>query len=247
MQANYHTHSKWCRHGVGEIEEYIEEAIRCGFREIAMTEHVPQEGWENSWIPWDQFPAFDRALNRAVRTYEGKIRVIKGFECEYFPEKMDAYRRFKEDYGYELLILGQHCCGKNREIDIFAPKGPYEMHVYADTVCRGLETGIFRFLAHPDCVLENYPNLWDKECESAMGQIFQACEELKIPVEINGNGTRWDRRYPSEQAFLLSKNYQLQYIINSDAHAPEKLYDEGVKKAERFAEKLGLEVIPFIL
>lgn len=246
MKANYHTHSKWCRHGVGEIEEYIEEALRCGLQEIAITEHVPQEGWENSWIPWEQFPDFDKALNRAVKAYREKIRVIKGFECEYYPDKMDAYRRFQEEYGYEILILGQHNCGKNREIDVFAPKGAYEMHVYADAVCRGLETGIFRFLAHPDCVLEKYPNLWDKECESVMAQIFQACEECKIPVEINGNGTRWNRRYPSEQAFLLSKKYQLQYIINSDAHAPERLCDEGVVKAEKFAERLGLEVMQIL-
>ena len=79
-----------------------------------------------------------------------------------------------------------------------------------------------------------------------MRQIFQACEELKIPVEINGNGMRYQRCYPSEPAFLLSKEYDLQYIINSDAHAPEKLYDEGVRKAETFAEKLGLDIMPFL-
>lgn len=243
MKANYHTHSRWCRHAVGEIEDYIEEAIRCGFDEIAMTEHVPHNHTEDSWIPWEQFPAYDRALNRAVQEYKGRIHVIKGFECEYYPDEMDDYRRFQEVYGYELLILGQHRCGKNKEVDIFAPKGAYKMHVYADDVCRGLETGLFRFLAHPDCVLEGYPNLWDKECESVMRQIFQACEELHIPVEINGNGMRYNRRYPSEPAFLLSKEYQLQYMINSDAHAPEKLYDEGVRKAEEFADKLGLKIM----
>ena len=97
---------------------YIEEAIRCGFHEIAMTEHVPHNHTEDSWIPWEQFPEYDRALNRAVREYEGRIHVIKGFECEYYPDEMDDYRRFQEVYGYELLILGQHRCGKNKEVDI---------------------------------------------------------------------------------------------------------------------------------
>ncbi|MDY2596070.1 MAG: hypothetical protein SOW34_14550, partial [Oliverpabstia sp.] len=58
-----------------------------------------------------------------------------------------------------------------------------------------------------------------------------------------GNGMRYNRSYPSEPAFLLSKEYQLQYMINSDAHAPEKLYDEGVRKAEEFADKLGLKIM----
>lgn len=246
MQANYHTHSRWCRHGVGEIEDYIEEAIRCGLREIAITEHVPHNHTEDSWIPWDQFPAYDAALNHAIKEYEGRIRVIKGFECEYYPLEMDDYRRFQEDFGYELLFIGQHRCGKNKEIDCFGPKGPYELHVYADDVCKGLETGFFRFLAHPDCALENYSNPWDKDCEAAMGQIFQACEELKIPVEINGNGMRYQRSYPCEQTYLLSKKYDLKYMINSDAHAPELLCDEGVRKSEKFAEKLGLEIMPFL-
>ena len=125
MKANYHTHSRWCRHAVGEIEEYLEEAIRCGFHEIAMTEHVPHKNTEDSWIPWEQFPDYDRALNRAIQKYQGKIHVIKGFECEYYPDEMDDYRRFQEEYGYELLIMGQHRCGKNKEVDIFAPKGAY--------------------------------------------------------------------------------------------------------------------------
>ena len=125
MQANYHTHSRWCRHGVGEIEEYIEEAIRCGLREIAITEHVPHNHTEDTWIPWDQFPEYDAALNHAIKEYEGRIRVIKGFECEYYPLEMDDYRRFQEEFGYELLFIGQHRCGKNKEIDCFGPKVPY--------------------------------------------------------------------------------------------------------------------------
>ena len=104
MKANYHTHSRWCRHAVGEIEEYLEEAIRCGFYEIAMTEHVPHKNTEDSWIPWEQFPDYDRALNRAIQKYQGKIHVIKGFECEYYPDEMDDYRRFQEEDGYELCL-----------------------------------------------------------------------------------------------------------------------------------------------
>lgn len=243
MQANYHTHSRWCRHGKGEIDEYIEEAIRCGLKEIAITEHVPHIPPEHSWIPWEQFPEFDEALNRVVEKYSGRIRVIKGFECEYYPEEMDSYREFQEKYGYRLLILGHHRCGKNREIDVFGPKGAAELYVYADEVCEALETGIFRFLAHPDCVLEKYPRLWDRDCEAAMRRIFETCERLNIPVEINANGLRGKRRYPSEETFLLSKEYRLQYLIGSDAHAPEYVYDEACRETEQFARRLGLQVM----
>lgn len=41
MIANYHTHTRWCRHATGEIEDYIQEAVRKGLRAVATTEHVP--------------------------------------------------------------------------------------------------------------------------------------------------------------------------------------------------------------
>ena len=77
MKANYHTHSRWCRHAVGEIEEYLEEAIRCGFYEIAMTEHVPHKNTEDSWIPWEQFPDYDRDLS--VSTIRMRWMIIEDF------------------------------------------------------------------------------------------------------------------------------------------------------------------------
>lgn len=246
MQANYHTHSKWCRHGEGEIEEYIEEAIRCGLQELAITEHVPHKQPRFSWVLWEQFPMYDIALNSAIEKYRDRIHVIKGFECEYYPEELDHYRMLRDEFGYELLALGQHTCGRDPEINIFAPIRKEDIHVYAEDVCKGLETGLFRFLAHPDCILLHYPGPWDRECEKAFACIFQACQELDIPVEINANGLRDHRRYPCEEAFLFSKNYHLKYIINSDAHKPENLCDQGVRMAEAFAAKLDLEVLHFL-
>ena len=41
MIANYHTHTRWCRHADGEIEDYIREALRRGLKALAITDHVP--------------------------------------------------------------------------------------------------------------------------------------------------------------------------------------------------------------
>lgn len=247
MLANYHTHTRWCRHGVGEIEDYIEEAIRCGLKELAITEHVPHKQIPDQWrMQWEEFTEYDRALTHAAEVYRDQIRIIKGFECEYYPEEEDCYRWFQECYGYKLLLLGHHRSGVHHEIDNFAKKGPRELHIYADEVCRGLETGLFRFLAHPDMALCGYPALWDKECESAMGQIFQTCQELEIPVEINMNGLRGGRRYPSREAFAFSKNYRLKYLINADAHNPAHLCDHVWQDARAFADGLGIEVMDYL-
>ena len=82
MQANYHTHTRWCKHGTGEIEDYIEEAIRKGLTEIAITEHVPhKDNLDQRRIQWEEFPAYDQALNEAVKRYEGKIGRAGAEKC----------------------------------------------------------------------------------------------------------------------------------------------------------------------
>ncbi len=240
MIANYHTHSRWCRHGVGEFEDYFEKAISLGFQELAMTEHVPhRDRW--SWIPWEEFEGFDRALNAAIEKYRDRITLIKGFECEYDPSQMEDYRWLREELGYNFLILGQHGAGKNLEINSFTIHTGKELRIYADWVCQGLETGLFVMLAHPDVALNEYPRPWDKDCEKAFAQIFSTCERLRIPVELNVNGFRQGRGYPSERAMLFSKNYNLKYLINSDAHDPAFLYDEAGRQMEEWAARMGIQ------
>lgn len=248
MLANYHTHSKWCHHGKGEIEEFIEEAVNAGFQEIAITEHVPyRNNRDFNRMQWEEFPWFDRALERAISSYKNQIKIIKGFECEFYPEEMDSYRHLQEDYGYEFLILGQHRAGKNREIDIFAPKGPKELQIYADQVCEGIRTGMFRFVCHPDVALTQYINdEFDEACEKMMRHIFACCEKYNTPIEINANGIRNQRRYPDKHAFSLANEYNLKCIINSDAHFPQDINDEAVHKAEQLAKDLNIPIIELL-
>ena len=96
MIANYHTHSRWCGHAVGEIEDYIRAALSEGFEELAVTEHVPHRGDpDRHRMPWADFLPFNRALNRAIEEYGDRISLLKGFECEYMPERMDDVKVFR--------------------------------------------------------------------------------------------------------------------------------------------------------
>ena len=82
MQANYHTHTRWCKHATGEIEDYIEAAIGAGLKELAITEHVPhKDNLDPRRIQWEEFDAYNQALEAAIHKYHADIRVIKGFEC----------------------------------------------------------------------------------------------------------------------------------------------------------------------
>lgn len=73
MKANYHTHTRWCRHGQGEIEDYILTAISHGYRELAITEHVPhRDNLDPRRLQWEEFPEFNAALDREIDNFAPK-------------------------------------------------------------------------------------------------------------------------------------------------------------------------------
>ena len=246
MIANYHTHTRWCRHATGEIEDYILEGIRNGLKALAITDHVPHRGDPDPRrLQWQEFEAFNRELDEMILRYQDQIRLIKGFECEYYPGSMDDYRMFREQYGYRIMILGQHT-SKDRTVNYFSEKKEPELLLYTDEVLEGLQTGMFDFLAHPDMPMSHYEGSRAFALEQ-MARIFAECEKRNIPVEINANGCRGNRGYPDREIWEMSRDYQLTRLISSDAHQVKYLCDEkGVKAAEQFAEELGIRVTEWI-
>ena len=39
--SNYHSHVSLCGHAEGNVEDYVKEAIRCGYEEIGISDHAP--------------------------------------------------------------------------------------------------------------------------------------------------------------------------------------------------------------
>jgi len=239
MKANYHTHSKWCHHGSGELEDFIKVAIEAGMEELAFTEHVPHIN-RFSWMTQDEFLAFDKDLNRCIEIYGDKLNILKGFECEYIPGVLDLYKRYRDEYGYTFLIMGQHNAGEGGEINMFEDKDSDAVARYGEYVVRGLETGLFRYLAHPDLCLIKYELGWDKVCERTMTEVFQACKELHIPIEFNANGYRGNREYPNRECWKLAAEYDLCYMVGADAHNPKDLCDDVVESAFEVLKDWGL-------
>lgn len=241
MICNYHTHTRWCRHGEGEIEEYIQEAIAKGLQEIAITDHLPIDNTKYLRMPWSDFEAYDADLNRVIEKYQNQIKIIKGMECEYYPGIIRILKKLKSERNYQCFILGQHF-SYDQSVDYFHMHDPQaDIIRYTTEICEGLETGFFQICAHPEVFLANSPQVNELGLKSIQ-QIFETCAKLGIVVEINANGLRKQRGYPNKEVWELSKNYKLTVIINSDAHKPSMLVDEAIVQVEKFADECGITV-----
>jgi len=254
MNNNYHTHMYLCRHAVGDIPDYVEEAIRLGFHSLGMSDHAPFEELQDRSVrmyPSD-FPLYLEKCNHAIQTYQDKIRIYKAVEIEYFKEHKHIYPKYLKDLDY--LALGQHYISdeesRNHLRSSYALKTIDHIKTYVDTCIEGMSTGYFTLLCHPDLMLFNIDS-FTAELESQSRRLIQAAIDNDVYLEINANGIRkglrplkdgWRYLYPRKEFWELAKSMKAKVIVSSDAHDPNQLYDEQVIEAYQFAQSIGIEV-----
>jgi len=251
IKNNYHTHMYLCRHAKGTIEDYVQEAINLGFDSIGITDHAPWKELIDRSLRMRllDYPIYLKQLEEAVVKFKNKIKIHKGLEIEYFSNKEKHYESLLKDIDY--LILGQHYIEKaGKLISVYHIHTLEDLTIYKDMIIKAIDTGYFKFVAHPDLFLFSQKELSNDILNLAEEIIIHA-KQKNIPLEINANGIRKGRinvagkilyRYPREEFWKLVKKHDARVIISSDAHKPELLYDEAIEKAIQFSKTLNIKV-----
>jgi histidinol-phosphatase (PHP family) len=247
MTANYHTHTRRCGHAVGEDRAYVEQAIAAGLEVLGFSDHSPFV-YPNGYVSGirmspAELDGYFSSLTSLKQEYAGDIRIYIGFEAEYIPELMEAQDRLLSDYPVDYMILGQHSIARE-DISPYtgSPTSDVQLlHRYTDLVIEGMESGRYKYLAHPDLV--NY--IGDTaELDSAYDRICRYLSEKDSPVEINLLGLHGGRNYPSGRFLKKAGEYGCKAIIGFDAHAPEFLCERKLaEQGAALAEEYGLTVI----
>ncbi len=243
----YHTHSYRCGHGTGTEEEYVLSAIKEGFKVIGFTEHVFLPGFEQPGMrgSFNELDDYIDTVNKLKEKYRDQIEIHLGFECEYAKVFEDYYRSLLKEKGVEYLILGQHLFfdDNKNHIWLFKYGEPDEtLTRYVDEIIKGIKTGLFTYLAHPDLFIRKYKEI-NSHFEKEVRRLCEACVEYDIPVEINLGGIRSKPfinpeviNYASEEFFKIAGEYPLKVVVGVDAHNPNDFKD-GISDYD-FAEYL---------
>ncbi len=250
MIANYHTHTHRCHHATGSEREYIEYAIARGLDTLGFSDHVPvpfPDGHQ-SWfrIQLEDISDYVHTLQSLREEYRDRIRILIGFEAEYYPALFENMLKLLGSYDYDYLIMGQHY--SNNEWDGVYNAEPQKdegiLCRYVDQVLSGLSTGKFTYLAHPD--LANF--IGDEAVyEQQMKRLCQGCLTLNVPLEINLLGLMGKRHYPSDRFFRIVREVGNPVVIGCDAHRACDVADPvAVKEGYAFAEKYGLRVLDHV-
>ena len=235
MKANYHTHTSRCGHASGTDEEYVLAAVAQGFGELGFSDHVPwpyKSGFTNPGVRMhvsrlDEYLASVRALKAR---YAERIRILAGFECEYFPAYMGWLAEMKEEKRLDYLILGNHHDQTDETGMYFGlSKEPSHLTAYVNSTLKGIESGLFAYLAHPDLFMRRYPR-FDDNCRAAARDLAQACRAADLPMEYNLHDRYTGQRkspqgYPNEEFFDIALSEGVRVIVGIDAHEPQEIAD----------------------
>ncbi len=247
MTANYHTHTPRCGHARGEEREYIEHAIRGGMKLLGFADHAPYpfpNGYHSGIrMSLAETEGYVDGLLRLRTEYAQEIRILVGYEMEYFPACFDLALQHVCTYPIDYLILGQHFLGNEYDSAYAgsATDNPARLTTYVNLVLTGLSTGAFSCLAHPDVI--NFTG----DTEHYTREMTRLCTYAKahgIPLEINFLGLKEHRHYPRDRFWRIAGEIGCDVIFGCDAHWPEMLSDKEIRgEAQAYAAHLGLTVI----
>ena len=269
MKANYHTHLSLCGHAEGMSEDYVKVAIEEGFHTLGMSDHGPikpefmtREEFVYNWL--ERQMTYEDFINiylpdciKTKEKYKNKINFYIGVEIEYLHPFHDYYVELRKKLDY-MNLAGHFFYHNGNIINAYDNVTFENVYSYGLSLKRGMETGLFNILVHPDVFMYNYYDLngectFDSECERTARMIIESAIENNIYLEINvggifkvtsNNEIVGQFAYPRDEFWKIVAEYpNAKVVLGVDAHKPEHLRAEEIKMAYEFAKKHNIIVL----
>lgn len=228
---DYHLHTRLCKHASGEVNEYVEQAIKLGLTEIAFTDHIP--------LP-DNYDIEHRMDHREIETYlhwvenmrecYPEIKIRTGIEADYIDGMEDYLEQFLNKYAFDVVIMSVHFVKKWPQGNwVFNYNFPDKtindiLQDYITEIIKGIRTGLFDVLGHADLIklpgqslVQMVPHL--------VRDLLNELETAEMAIEINSSGYRRDiqESYPGFDWLNMIYEHRIPVSTGSDAHQPSQI------------------------
>ena len=253
-KVNLHTHTYRCRHGSGNLADYMVWAERENFAVLGFSEHVPfVDGLlGKTRIRVELLGELWQEIDVEQQKYPG-IKLLRALEGEYIPELMNYQKELKEAHKLDYMIASNHYMWLDgQKVDFPPVNDPASLKIIAEQSIKLIESGLGIFFAHPDMFFA-YGCPWTPDSKAASRDIIEAAKAYKMPLEINAYGIRKQpitaadgllrQRYPIRAFWELAAEIGgIEVVCSSDAHTPSALW-RGMPEILEWARELELPVI----
>lgn len=243
FNANYHSHSKYCRHATGELSEYAEEAVKAGLKEIGISDHIPlsekakevlapyirHSGSLRLRMDYSDLPFYLNDVSKVKSDYKERLNVLSGFESEYNHFDADYYRQMK--CKVDFLNLGIHYAFADGILYDFMDNKVHEdshirrvekkdVRAYVENALAALDSGLFNQMVHPDVFMRCFDaEEFDAQMEEYSRAVIESAVKNEVYLEINTSDifrseNEFSRiRYPSEKFWKIVSEYKNARIL----------------------------------
>lgn len=232
ITADYHTHTRYS-HGKGTIEENVQAARRRGLKKIAITDHGFRHfGFGMSIRDIEKMRQEIKLLNQKY----SDIQVIMGVESNLIG--LDGEIDIPEDYmdKFDIILMGFHRAvlpktlkdgwqlfARNGLQTLFHCKGEGLRIQNTHTMIRAMERYPIKIITHPGAKIDIDSKL-----------LAYHAAKHGVALEINAS-----HGFMNVEYVKIAMGEGASFVINSDAHTPEKVgvFGNGI----RIAEAAGLK------
>ena len=244
-----HSHTFRCGHAVKDIEDYVSEAIKQGFKKYGVSDHVFIPGVHHPKIRGDYslLNEYIDEFNRCKELYGKQIEMYLGFECEYSPFLEHYYQSLIKDKGFDYLICGQHMGFDENLVDYgYITDDPEKKEKwllrYKDDIVNAIKSGLFLYIAHPDLFFFKCYKI-TPIYKKITKDIIEAAIKYDVPLEVNINGLLRDKipgqyDYPCDYFWKQAAKTEVKIVYGGDFHDPanmsnKKLFDKAFALVNR--------------
>ncbi len=231
VTRDYHVHTSYCGHASGEMEQYVQCALRQGLKEICFCDHMPLR---DSFDPEHRMAAADVApyIEEIMRLREEypQLTIHLGFEADYIVGMEEYLADFRKRHQVSYYLMSIHFVDgwPEGEWTFAFPFGSATIaDRYSDyfrTMKAGIRSGIFDSVAHFDLIKRSqYPvaEVVPELVEELLDEIAGA----GMAMEYNTSGLRKpiSESFPSESVLARAVGKGIPICLGSDAHHPEQV------------------------
>ncbi|MCW5201025.1 histidinol-phosphatase [Desulfobulbus sp. F4] len=240
LSGDHHIHTKLCNHASGEMEEYVQEAIRKGFQCMTFLEHLECGLFyeHQIWLTEELFDLYFAEGEWLRQKYAGQIEVRLGVEIGWnaaaaaadllavlasFPfEHRGLSCHFYFDGSRHLNLLSS----RQEHIDALSRIGTEPvLEAYFTSLIEACQVIPCDKLCHLDAALRHLPpfHLTSRHCQ-LISQLLEVMREKNIALEVNTSGYEVrSQPYPALDIIRKAAGMGICLIPGSDAHHPNQV------------------------
>jgi histidinol-phosphatase (PHP family) len=232
LPADYHMHTRLCRHAVGDPIDLAAQAVRLGFTEIGFSEHnpMPRDDWDDWHMLQADLDTYVANVETARRAYPS-LAIKLSLEMDFIPGQEDWVRQLIARYPWDYIIGAVHYVSESWALDNpyrlseWKSRDPFAVWTtYFERLAMAAESGLFDIIAHADLCKKFcfYPK---EDCTPLFRRLIEAARKAGMALELNTAGLRKDCKeiYPSRPIVQMAREAGLPLTFASDAHAPEEV------------------------